>query len=134
MGGVGWGGRIRSLVFAVQPYRNTDLPTLDNYTRCWRGHTFTEPSQGRAHPAVEPQTIPVKITKLATGSHGTYVMLGEFNLDGFRVSSDGLLFTQQALGVRQPRKELVQGVLKLTQRQESALQLVLPRSREETAA
>lgn len=66
-----------------------------------------------------------------TGSNGTYVMLSKFDLDGFRVSSNRFLFTQQALGVCQPCEELVQGVLELTQRQESTLKFVLPRSREE---
>lgn len=61
-------------------------------------------------------------------------MLGEFDLDGFRVSPDRLLLAQQALGVRQPGEELVQGVLELTQRQERPLELVLPRSREDTSA
>lgn len=66
-----------------------------------------------------------------TGGNGTYVMLSKFDLDGFWVSSNRFLFTQQALGVRQPCEELVQGVLELTQRQESTLKFVLPRSREE---
>jgi hypothetical protein len=61
-------------------------------------------------------------------------MLGELDLDGFQVSSDGFLFAQQALGVRQPGQELVQSMLELTQCQQGPLQLVLPGSREEEKA
>lgn len=45
----------------------------------------------------------------------TYMMLGKFNFNGLRVSSHRFLFTEQALGVRQPRQQLIQGVLELAQ-------------------
>ena len=43
-------------------------------------------------------------------------MLGEFDFDGLRVSSNRLLFAKQALGVREPGQQLVQCVLELPQR------------------
>ena len=45
----------------------------------------------------------------------TYMVLGEFNFNGLRVSSHRLLFTQQALSVCQPGKQLIQGMLELAQ-------------------
>ena len=45
----------------------------------------------------------------------TYMMLGEFNFNGLGVSSDRLLFAEQALGVCEPRQQLVQRVLELPQ-------------------
>lgn len=43
------------------------------------------------------------------------MMLGKFNFNGLRVSSHRFLLTEQALGVRQPRQQLIQGVLELAQ-------------------
>lgn len=57
--------------------------------------------------------------KMTEKKHGrekeTYMMLGKFDLNGFRVSSHRLLLTQQALRMCQPGKEFIQCMLELTQ-------------------
>ena len=53
------------------------------------------------------------------------MMLGEFYLDGFGVSSSLPLVIEQLLGVAHPGQQLVQCVLELAQCQEASLQFVL---------
>lgn len=53
------------------------------------------------------------------------MMLSEFYLDGFGVSSSLPLVIEQLLGVAHPGQQLVQCVLELAQSQEASLQFVL---------
>ena len=55
----------------------------------------------------------------------SYIVFGEFYLDGFRVSSSLPLLIEQLLGVAHPCQQFIQCVLELAQSQEASLQFVL---------
>ena len=59
-------------------------------------------------------------------SHGrAYLVFGQLDLDDLGVTVDGHHLVQHLVGAVQPRQQLVDGVLELTQIQQRVLQLVL---------
>lgn len=59
----------------------------------------------------------------------TYVVFGELDLDGLGVGADWPLCVQSGVSVTEPGLYLRQGVLKLTQGQQSGFKLVLQEKR-----